>query len=311
MQRPNFVIIGAQKAGSTALMSRLSAHPDVWMPAEEQATFRDPVYSPESRAALFAMFEGRSQQALGIKCPDYLARPEVPARLRDDLDHPRLILVLRDPVQRALSAYYWKVRWGVLPVEHPDAGLSRILDGDSRFPTADEVLDWSRYGRHLQRYLETFDRSDILVLAGRDDPSGPGDAERLCAHLGIDPGLLPATASDNASNLGVYSPARLRFLRVRNKRILKWDASGTYPMIPKSENKLIRLASNIYAAADRYGLARVTDNSRPELSPEVRARLRDYFAPDVALLASLLGDRAPLWCRDYPTAGVGGAGAPA
>ena len=74
---PNFVIIGAQKSGSTFALRCLGEHPEVFMPTGETRFFEDPEYLRHDISDLEAIFRDAShKKALGIKRPDYLAKPE-------------------------------------------------------------------------------------------------------------------------------------------------------------------------------------------------------------------------------------------
>lgn len=299
---PDFVIIGAQKAASTLLLNSLRSHPQAWLPASEEPYFRDPVYAEDGFAAFAAPYAHRREGRLGLKCPDYLARPEVPPRLAELLRIPDLIVCLRDPVARAVSAYFWKVRWGLLPVMPLDEGMRRILDGGLRDedPSAGEVLEWGRYGKHLTRYLEFFPREKIMILLDEDLRRTPADAMNAVARqLGIVERGVGAVSRRDA-NEGVYSRARLRFLQLRTPLVLTWDADRTYAQIPKPRRLIPGLANGLVGAVDSEVLSRMFDNSRPALSAEIDAELREYYRDDLEVLKRLLG-RDLAWSRGRRT----------
>lgn len=103
---PNFLIIGAQKSATTFLLRCLREHPDVFVPSGEIPFFEDPDYSQgdiESFARLFA--RGCHKKAVGLKRPNYLHKPECPERIHRHIPSARLIVILRDPIERAISAY--------------------------------------------------------------------------------------------------------------------------------------------------------------------------------------------------------------
>lgn len=293
---PDFVIIGAQKAASTLLLHSLRRHPEAWLPAAEQPFFRDPLYTPGGFDDFARPYATRTEHRLGLKCPDYLARPEVPSRLAADLHCPDLVVCLRDPVARAVSAYFWKVRWGVIPVLPAEEGLRRILDGGLRDhdPTVGEVLEWGRYGMHLARYHEHFPREKILVLLDDELRRAPIETvDRVTDFLRIS--HLPAgRPGRRARNEGVYSLPRLRFLQRRSTVVLRWNADRTYYSIPKPRRVDHRLFSTGIAAIDHVLLSRVCGNPRPSLSSGLDRELRDYYRDDVGLLERLIG-REPGW----------------
>lgn len=297
---PTFVIIGAQKAASTFLLACLRQHPEAWLPAEEQPAFRDPLYCVQSVSDLAALYTGRQERRLGLKCPDYLGRPEVPARLHRDLDEPQLIVVLRNPVQRALSAYYWRMRWGLIPIAPPEEGLRCIIRGDysDKDPSADEILTWGLYHQHLSRYLTFFPRRKILILFDEDIKRQPEAVMRETSEfLGIEKDVLLTRLRGADRNSGIYSLQRLRFLQRRNKYILRWDASGTYASIPRPSSLGQRLYSDTLAAVDQLFLSAICSNKRPALSLDLSAMLWEYYDSDVCALRQLVDRNLYDWTR--------------
>jgi hypothetical protein len=301
---PDFVIIGAQKAASTLLLNSLRDHPEAWLPAAEEPYFRDPVFASRTLEDFAAPYAGRREPRLGLKCPDYLARPEVPARLAGILGDPQLVVCLRDPVARAVSAYFWRIRWGMLPVLPVEEGLRRILDGGLREydPLADEILEWGLYGRHLERFGEHFAPDRMLVLVDDELRAAPDvTMDRAARFLGITERGV-GEVGRRGTNEGVYSPARLRFLQRRSRFVLNWNEDRTFASIPKPDRALPWLASAAVAAVDQLLLARVFDNTRPRLSASLEAELREYYRADVERAEALLG-RDLGWNRDADTVG--------
>lgn len=295
---PDFVIIGAQKAASTLMSECLRQHPQAYMPRGENHYFRDPFYHRESLddlAGLFASSGGYARR--GIKCPDYLASPECRQRIRNDLCDPQLLVVLRNPVLRTVSAYHWWLKWGGLPLVPAEEGLSRLLDGfyAKDHPHSKKILEYGLYGEHLAGWLEHFSRDNLLIML---DDDLRADAEHALAgvftFLDIDPAFKPK-ALQRVQNAGIYSLARLRFLNRRNR----------FVVFPESDNTELRLArptsagQSAYNAAivltDRLVLSRLYRNASPMLSASLRERLVDYFSADVERLERLLGRDLSMW----------------
>jgi len=103
---PDYIIIGAHKSASTFVHKCLMEHPDIYMPKDEIPFFEIPDYESSSLSELEKYFKGRKEKRFGIKRPSYIGKPEVPARISNDLPDAKLIAVLRDPVDRAVSSYY-------------------------------------------------------------------------------------------------------------------------------------------------------------------------------------------------------------
>lgn len=295
---PNFVIIGAQKAGSTYLLEGLSSHPDVFMTPGEDPYFQDPEYDQTPREEFERRYEsGRGKTAVGLKRPSYLALPECAARIREDLPDARLIAVLRHPVERAVSGYYHYMASGFIPVRPLNEGLRAILDGElqKRFPAAHHILDFSMYGKHLQRYLVLFPRDALLVVLFEDLKRDGLAALRQCYRfLGVDDAYTPPPATLKRRPMQtVRSLPRLRFVQMTRPLYVRFNKDRTRnysrpgPLAP-----LIRKAT---LGIDRYILGRILRNTGDSLDPEVRSRLSDVFRPDIRLLEQLLGRSLDVW----------------
>lgn len=183
MTGPGFIGIGAQKAATTWLFKRLCMHPAVYFPRGKEIHFWDRKRSqPGSSAAAYAkIFEGRAQRAFGDISgeitPAYLTlRAEHIAELAALAPGVRLIVTLRDPVERALSAAAHNLSFS------PEAAP----DGDPLFWP--RTLEPGFYARHLARWLAHFPAEQLLVLDYADIGRDPrGLLQRTARHLGIDP----------------------------------------------------------------------------------------------------------------------------
>jgi hypothetical protein len=228
---PTFLCIGAQKAGTTTLHELLARHPDVFLPEEKEIQYftlhsrRDPTWYARAYAG------AREDQQRGDVTPYYVFHPAAPARIRALLPEARLVLLLRDPVERALSGYFHSRRLNdePLPIEEAFACEEKRLAG------ADELLlrpgarhashqnhsyvSRSRYEVQIRRYLEHFDRTRLLLLRSEDLFADPASVwARLLRFLDLDerplPGPLPH-ANRGRSEADRVDPAFRAHLRER------------------------------------------------------------------------------------------------
>lgn len=295
---PDFVVVGAQKSASTALAESLRRHPDIFMPPGETHYFRDPEYAtadPEDLGALFTDSSGVKRR--GIKCPDYLGQVPCAKRIATELGDVDIVVVLRNPVERAVSSYYWLMRWGQLPVQPLNEGLPRLLRGEFRgVRWADDVLEYGLYGKHLERYRSVFGEDQVVVLLDTDLRR---NAQEACAtvyrHLGVADDFEPRIAR-RSRNEGVYPLGRLRFLRMRNR--FAYDngdpMTGTMRRPTRPRQALPNAA---VVLADRYLLAPLLGNDRPPLDPEIADLLRDFYAEDIEKTEALIGRDLSEWKR--------------
>lgn len=303
---PSFVVIGAQKSASTFLQDQLSLHPDIEIPAGEVRHFEDPFYSDGAVAELPELFHRPAGEAVrGIKRPDYLGRPEIPSRLHEALPDARLLVVLRDPVARAVSGYFHFVRHGFVPLLPIDEAMSTLMRGtwDCDYPRASEVLSFGKYGEHLSRYLEVFPADHLLVFDQRHLIQEPQVAlHRAFEFVGVDPSFVLPERTVKVSNKGVYSPVRLRLLRTKNRTRFTYTATMDR-RYPRAMTPWGWLYNASVVAFDRTALSRFDSGRPPELlsrdSPTARGLLRP--GPGAAgQRADCLGRRAVLAVTTRP-----------
>jgi len=293
----DFLIIGAQKSASTFVHRALMDHPEIFMPPGEVNYFERSIYEetrPQQFEALFA--EAGNNQRIGIKRPDYLALPECAERVASHSKGAKLIVVLRHPIQRALSAYYHYMSAAYFPIREPEEGLAAILDGRwSQYPGAETVLSYGRYGEALEKWRKHFSPAHIHVRLQEDliaDPTAEMDA--IYRFLEISPDHVSANIG-RRSQAVVYSLERARILSVWHRIARQWhpDRINHYPRFGK-------LSHWIYGAGrvfDRKVLSRVWKAERGAISAELSARLHDYYKEDLANLEELIGRDLTEWRR--------------
>lgn len=297
---PDFVVIGAHKSGSTALARQLSAHPHVYLPRAETRYFRDPWFQLDDEAVLSrAVATTRAGvERRGIKCASYLADPECARRIKETLGSVQLIAILREPVDRAVSAYFWAMRFGFVPLAPVATGLSRLLDGykHPEFPRASEyVLEYGLYGKHLRHYLTLFPKTKLQVILDEDlRTSREATLRRVFKFLGVTADL-PLKRSTRPVNEGIYSPLRLKLQQRRHKYILRQlpGYPGRYMHEPRG--LWPRIADRSLALTDKVIFATFCDNTKPTLDPALRKRLARYYRTDVLALQETIGCDLSSW----------------
>jgi hypothetical protein len=215
---PDFLIIGAQKAGTTSLHAYLAAHPEVSASTVKEVHYFDLSYH-RGRAWYRAHFKPlRPGQTLaGETSPYYLYHPLVPGRVAADLPAAKLIAVLRDPVDRAFSHHNHEVTLGFEQLSF-EAALEcegKRLAGERERLMADprlnsfahqhhSYLDRGRYAEQLENWYAVTDTDRVLVLSSEELFEEPAATlARAQEFLELEP-HLPADLS--ARNGRSYSP---------------------------------------------------------------------------------------------------------
>ncbi|HSK15805.1 MAG TPA: sulfotransferase [Gaiellaceae bacterium] len=302
MALPNFLVIGAAKAGTNALYHSLRQHPQVYMsPWKEPKFFA--FESPDDlgfraangreapvnktvvldRQEYERLFDGaRGERALGEASPHYLYAEKAPARIKTLVPDMKLIAVLRNPIDRAFSSFQHLVRDGLEPLAFGpalDAEPARIAEN---YAFLYRYTDLGFYTRQLDRYAELFPDDRLLILLYDDLRRDPQAISRqVFSFLGVDATFVP-TMSEEPNRSGI---PRIRLVhRLLNpsaptKRRL-WDATPGVLREP-----LLRLQTRM-----------VNRNlERQSMPAEERERLQGVFGDEVAQLQKRLGRDLSHW----------------
>jgi hypothetical protein len=269
---PNFLIAGVAKAGTTSMAAHLAEHPAVFMSETKELHFFDQHYDRgvEWYTAQFAAADGA--RVVGEATPTYLTRPHALERMARLLPDARILVMLRDPVDRAHSLYWWQEHF-----DGPDfADAARAeMRGEPLGTPPRRFLGDSMYAPGLRQLYGLYPRESVHVVLLEELSADPAATfAGVCRFLEVDDGFVPATLGR------VLNPAfRYRVPAVTAAllavRAWRWMPFG--------------LAARI----ERRNRVR---NEYPPLDPGLRAELRAHFAADAAAVAELIGrDPSPWW----------------
>lgn len=295
---PSFLIIGAQKAATTYVQQILMEHPDVFLPGGEIPYFEDPDYYQKNITEFEQLFEkGCGKQAIGLKRPGYLHKIEVPERIYRHIPSAKLILVLRDPVDRAVSAYYHNAVYGFVPVKHINQGLMEVMQGKctDKYPRSLEIIEFGFYYQHITRYLNWFHRSQMLILLHEEITHKPLESARsIYRFVGVDETYVPESLHSQR-NVTVYSVPRIQMLKLRNYLLFTYS-DDRMRLHTRSEISLIRkIAIKMIEKIDEKMLSRLLKNSRPVLSVDIAEALSLTYKQDTLKLEKFLGCSLNHW----------------
>ena len=157
---PNFLICGIEKGGTSSLYYYLKAHPEVFMPQKKEINFFSYNYYRGAGwyEAYFDGAESAGAQARGEASPLYMVYPEVPRRIAHLIPEAKLLFVLRDPIERAYSEYWFNVNRGV---QYPHESFSHII----RKPTGyRRYLRKGFYADQIEAFLAHFNRDQLHCI---------------------------------------------------------------------------------------------------------------------------------------------------
>lgn len=204
---PTFLVIGAQKAGTTALYAYLRWHPAISGPAWKEVSFFDRHFWRGLRwyQGQFPLRTSRRLVAVGEASPSYLFHPLAPQRVAALLPGVKLIAILRDPVERAYSHYQHEVSLGREPLSFEDALAAeeeRIAGEVERMSVNPRYFSrawWDHtyaarglYAEQLERWFAVFPRRQLLVLTNDDLAERTEETyHRTLEFLGVQPWRPP------------------------------------------------------------------------------------------------------------------------
>jgi len=305
---PDFFIAGAPKAGTTALHAALARHPDLYLspvkepkffltdgppPAQggpgDAKTYREHVWRRPEYEALFAPAPAGTIR--GESTPFYLYNRAAQERIHKLVPQARMIIVLRDPIERAHSN--WTHLWssGLDPIDD----FVRACDAEDRRVAAGWADFWhykriGLYGEQLEHLYTVFPAEQVLLLRYRDLVDNPsGTLDRICAFLGVRQGLIAEVPRQNVT----AHPSQTRRHQYLSKVLRSGSAITTRLPGHPAKALLDRLESSLQRGAA----------PRRPLTWHERQALIPFFEADVRLLDSLTGQDFSGWLRPRPDSG--------
>lgn len=196
---PNFFIIGAPKSGTTSLYAYLKQHPQVFMPAIKEPNFFSQslaeVRSPEWRhikelSEYEKLFNDvKDEQAIGEGSISYFACPQAPAMIYQYIPKAKLIAILRNPADRAYSAYTFSIQGG----SENNRNFAQALKAEEeKIPVNRFYKNVGFYATHLQRFYQQFPKEQIKIFLYEDLKNNRQQLLKdLYNFLEVDPNFTP------------------------------------------------------------------------------------------------------------------------
>jgi hypothetical protein len=279
---PSFLVIGAMKAGTTSLYHYLRAHPQVFMPAIKELDFFVAGGNWERGLHWYQkQFAGAGPGAVAVgeastMYTKYPSVDGVPERIAAHLPEVRLVYVVRDPIDRIRSHYRHRVAVGTETASFKQAALDDPI-----------YVDCSRYAAQVDRYLEFFSRSQLLIVASEElRHSRLKTMRRIHSFLGVDSEYAPGILDQEflrTDDRAIYSPAvgRLRYALKHRWPASKRAKEFVDTALPRS---ILRVARRRHAK----------EKSHP-VPDRLRSDLEEILKDDVGRLRAYMGDGFDGW----------------
>jgi len=296
---PTFLIVGAARAGTTALYDLLQQHPQISMSRIKEPNFfafegepldwRGPGNefvnnSVSSWNDYVSLFEtGHGAIARGEASPLYLWAPHAAKRIKARLPDVKLIAVLRNPVEQAFSHYLYARAQMIEPLDDFGAALAAEPERlAAHWQPLFQYSDFPRYAQQLTRYYEEFSSDQMMVFLYedfRDDPKAM--LRKICAFVGVDTAFEPNVTAE--TNMGGQPRHAWLQQLVMRPNVLATLAALVVPM--GARRKIRDMVS-------RRNLA------RDHMPPDARARLQGLLRDDIVRLQGLIGRDLSHWLGD-------------
>mgnify|MGYP002762072094 CR=1 FL=1 len=264
---PDFLGIGAMRAGSTLLYDLLKSHPDIYVPPyRKEVRYFDEYYN-RGEDWYESFFDGAKGHIAGEVTPTYLYSEEVRKRIKEDLDDVKFLVILRDPVKRAYSHFkhaYLKKNTGVDSFE---GFLEERPDAKER----------GLYGEHLSEWIGAFGRDQVCIVLLEDVED---EIEKIGNHLGVPVEGFETDVLSKSSNSS-FMP----YSRVLYHHLNRIGQTLRYVGMDRVVEKTRPLVDSFLTLNKEF----------PPLTAETENNLRHYYEDDVKQLQGILGRELDVW----------------
>jgi hypothetical protein len=300
---PNFLVLGTARSGTTSLYNYLSQHPAIYMsPIKEPNFFAFTGESTAGRGAGFQkMFDGAvtdpaeyralfedvtTETRYGEASTKYLYLPRTVGTIRRYVPDAKMVVVLRDPVDRAYSHFLLTLKDG----KEPLADFGKALEAEPQriredWDTSHHYANRGYYARQLRRFFDVFPREQFRIYLYDDLKRDPASLMRdLFRFLEVDENFPVDTRTAHHSSRMVRTP-KSEF----------WATAMVKPSRTRTFLKRM-LPAPLREPVSRRLHQRAT--FQPPLLPEVRARLIAGYREDILQLQELLGRDLSAWLEE-------------
>lgn len=283
--KPTFIGLGAQKCASTWVHHVLNDHPEAMVSTPKELDYFSYYYG-RGYYWYEQHFEAatRGEKAIGENSPSYLPHPLAPERAALYAPDLKIIVALRDPIERAYSNHLHMVMLGYL--KGPDLSFEYGLEHNPMY------VEQSRYAKHLRNWMNHFSREAFHIVLQEDVRNdGVGEALRLYRHLDIASATTPPSATGRFNESRTQSTSLVRKGLRKFSRVARGLGVGS-------------LIDHVNAHPAIKSLKRRGTQDLREIVPpmkdDTRARLTDILMPEIEEMRKILGRENLPWRTGSP-----------
>jgi len=278
---PNFIIAGAAKSGSSTLYYYLNKHPEILMSKEKEPAYFTKYWGKKELKWYESQFDHwNGEKAIGEATVEYMVDEKAPERICKILPNVKLIFIMRNPVDRAWSHYWHRVKMGE-ETRSFDEIIKSIKNGNLN----EYVIRYGMYATHIKRFLKYFPREKMLFLLLEEFKENPIE------HLKLIFKFLEVDDSVEISYEGKKNSAKMyrsKTLSILWAKIRKMD--GLKEKIP---NKVYNPLRRAFQYIDKLNKKPFTP---PPLNEAYKEFLHSIFENEIKELQKIINkDLAHVW----------------
>lgn len=289
------MLVGAPKAGTTSLYRYSAQHPDITTHEQRECSyfFSDDEYKLGYDACLDKYFTGDKQPSAVCLAKHVFTmyRREAVARLKTHSPDAHVFALLRDPIKRAYSSFWYSRRRGWDPAESFEKAIEwetqQPVRGDDWLADRDRMhLRVGIYYPHIERLIETFGRDHVHVFLTDDlAQDAAGQCRAIYEAVGVDPAFAPDMTYEHNPAAAARSQTMAR------------TVAGVLKSRNPVKRTIRRLIPHALARKARHALLGINEKpfTPPPMHDDTRRRLAGYFAPHNDKLAQLIGRDLSSW----------------
>ena len=279
MAELDFAIIGAQKAASTTIQYYLNAHPNVELPLGEFAVFESPDFE---QGRVLKDLDDRfvhGNKLVGLKRPNILGDMRAISRLFEHSPSCKVVVILREPIERFVSAYFHTMNSGKLPVKNINKAIQEMFYGKylDKYPAGISLLHYGLYSDSLD-FIESIADSSRIFLTSQHALKNDSEAElqKLSKFLNIP--YVSWSASKNRKNRGSYDYRKAIFLNAGNRIRYSFNAGKTRKEYRNS--KVLWLLGSLVTRIGNLPICSRPVSANNVLNDQSKSLLREYYNTD-------------------------------
>lgn len=290
MKLPTFLVCGAGKSGTTSLYHYLQQHPDVLMGSPKEPNFFNRHYDKGLDWYASSFQEWSGETAVGEASTSTMLFASLTAeRIANTIPDAKLIFLLRNPIDRLFSDYWFNVRQGRIS-DPQSCSFSRFIRKETTTPARwpddaseeDIAVKRGRYDRQIQEFDRYFDASQMLILISEDLKDNRSETLRhIYRFIGVDAEFKPLDRSKK--NRGRY---------VHHRKMYEIARKIWGPIKAHLPNGLLQASQRLRTALRMHVFF---DGQKPQMKTEDRIYLRNLYADTISGIERRLGRDLSHW----------------